>query len=280
MYQLADQLTQGVDLPDVGLIIQWRATCDMCTLWQRFGRAARNHLLTANALFLVEAKHFDAVKEQKLIRQAEKKRKAQTEVERGSDEQRPAKRARTRATSGTAPSPIGPSSSVAPNTLTPLDTNAQDQATTSGTARSRIEPSSSDAPNVLVPLDTNAQDGEAETTQSQRENMTIAQTAADSHAVGLLPGLHVALPRDRHTERRATYEAMPPSSSAKTGKFSKARELEPAMDDMINAATRPEFHCSREPARVFFGNDKMGECQLVMSSILTVYITSDSLRPS
>ncbi|KAJ7471217.1 hypothetical protein B0H11DRAFT_2040911 [Mycena galericulata] len=39
-YELTDT-SQGLDLPDVLLIIQWRSTCDMCTLWQRIGRAAR-----------------------------------------------------------------------------------------------------------------------------------------------------------------------------------------------------------------------------------------------
>ncbi|KAJ7683797.1 P-loop containing nucleoside triphosphate hydrolase protein [Mycena rosella] len=28
----------GIDLPNITVVIQWRATCDMCTLWQRFGR--------------------------------------------------------------------------------------------------------------------------------------------------------------------------------------------------------------------------------------------------
>ena len=74
----------------------------------------------------MEAKHFDAIKEQKIICQAKKKQKAQTEMEQGLDEQQPAKCAHTQATtSGTAPSPIEPSCLVAPNALTPLDTNSQ-----------------------------------------------------------------------------------------------------------------------------------------------------------
>ncbi|KAI0052949.1 P-loop containing nucleoside triphosphate hydrolase protein, partial [Auriscalpium vulgare] len=54
-----DSFGMGVDLPDIELIIQWKATCNLATLWQRFGRGARNPLLTAKVLFLVEPKHFE-----------------------------------------------------------------------------------------------------------------------------------------------------------------------------------------------------------------------------
>ncbi|KAA1480151.1 hypothetical protein DENSPDRAFT_759362, partial [Dentipellis sp. KUC8613] len=49
----------GVDLPDIDIVVQWRATCDMRTLWQRFGRAARDPTRTAKALLLAEPKWFD-----------------------------------------------------------------------------------------------------------------------------------------------------------------------------------------------------------------------------
>ncbi|KAJ6572366.1 hypothetical protein B0H10DRAFT_1760687, partial [Mycena sp. CBHHK59/15] len=50
---------QGLDLPNILLVIQWRSTCDMCTLWQRLERAARALNLFATGLFLVEPKRFD-----------------------------------------------------------------------------------------------------------------------------------------------------------------------------------------------------------------------------
>ena len=53
-------LAQGIDLPDIELVIQWKVTTDMCTLWQRFGRAARNAALRGKALLLAETKYFDA----------------------------------------------------------------------------------------------------------------------------------------------------------------------------------------------------------------------------
>ncbi|KIM36196.1 hypothetical protein M413DRAFT_78603, partial [Hebeloma cylindrosporum] len=60
----------GIDLPDINLVIQWRATCDLCTLWQRFGRAARDFEIEAIALFLVEPMYFDETKEEKAARKA------------------------------------------------------------------------------------------------------------------------------------------------------------------------------------------------------------------
>ncbi|KIL55116.1 hypothetical protein M378DRAFT_91381 [Amanita muscaria Koide BX008] len=54
-----DSFGMGMDLPDIGLVVQWRATCTLTTLWQRMGRAARNQSLTAKAVFLVEKEHFD-----------------------------------------------------------------------------------------------------------------------------------------------------------------------------------------------------------------------------
>ncbi|KIM75556.1 hypothetical protein PILCRDRAFT_13474 [Piloderma croceum F 1598] len=66
----------GMDLPDIKLIIQWRASCDLCTLWQHFGRAVCDLKLQGQALFLVESKYFDAAKKAKAAAAAELKRKA------------------------------------------------------------------------------------------------------------------------------------------------------------------------------------------------------------
>ena len=81
-----------MDLPDIQLIIQWRASCDLCTLWQRFGRAVCDLKLQGQALFLVESKYFDAAKKAKAVAAAELKRKA---VEREAGKAPPKKRART-----------------------------------------------------------------------------------------------------------------------------------------------------------------------------------------
>lgn len=69
---------QGVDLPDVKIIIQWRVTCDLSMLWQRIGRGVRQRDLTGIALILAEPKHFDDEKEKRATakEKREKKKKA------------------------------------------------------------------------------------------------------------------------------------------------------------------------------------------------------------
>ena len=46
-----------MDLPDIEIIVQFKATCTLCTLWQRFGCAARGSGYQATAILLVEKKH-------------------------------------------------------------------------------------------------------------------------------------------------------------------------------------------------------------------------------
>ncbi|KAG6370626.1 hypothetical protein JVT61DRAFT_11252 [Boletus reticuloceps] len=69
-----------MDVPDVALVIQWRAMCNLSALWQRFGRAARNRELTGTALLFAEREHFDDEREAKAARKAQwlrtRKRKA------------------------------------------------------------------------------------------------------------------------------------------------------------------------------------------------------------
>ncbi|EPS96960.1 hypothetical protein FOMPIDRAFT_1094615, partial [Fomitopsis schrenkii] len=50
---------QGIDVRNIRVVVQWRLTCDLNTLWQRFGRAARDPSLDAIAILFVEAKYFD-----------------------------------------------------------------------------------------------------------------------------------------------------------------------------------------------------------------------------
>ncbi|KAI0083690.1 hypothetical protein BDY19DRAFT_857210, partial [Irpex rosettiformis] len=50
---------QGVDVPNVSFVGQWRVTCDMDTLWQRFGRVAREPGTEGVAILFAENKYFD-----------------------------------------------------------------------------------------------------------------------------------------------------------------------------------------------------------------------------
>ena len=64
-----------MDLPDIKLVIQWKATCDFCTLWQRFGRAGRGRDQEAVALLLVERKDTDEARKKKAERTEKAKQK-------------------------------------------------------------------------------------------------------------------------------------------------------------------------------------------------------------
>lgn len=47
---------KGMDVGDVKIVVQYKATCDICTLWQRFGRAARAPGAEGVGILLVEKK--------------------------------------------------------------------------------------------------------------------------------------------------------------------------------------------------------------------------------
>ncbi|KAJ7767608.1 hypothetical protein B0H16DRAFT_1366245, partial [Mycena metata] len=88
-----DSFGMGLDLPDILLVIQWRSTCDMCTLWQCLGRAARDFKLFATGLFLVEPKRFDANIAKAEARAAKRAETSKKRKEVADAEEPPAKRA-------------------------------------------------------------------------------------------------------------------------------------------------------------------------------------------
>ena len=47
-------LKQGMDVTNIDIIVQYHTTCNLCMLWQRFGRGARRRDRTADAIFLVD----------------------------------------------------------------------------------------------------------------------------------------------------------------------------------------------------------------------------------
>lgn len=61
-----------MDLPDIRIVVQWKATCDLCTLWQRFGRAARGTGQEATAILFVEKKDTDEERILKAARAAQR----------------------------------------------------------------------------------------------------------------------------------------------------------------------------------------------------------------
>ncbi|KAG2360606.1 hypothetical protein BDR07DRAFT_1246796, partial [Suillus spraguei] len=65
----------GMDVLDILLVIQWKATCKLATLWQRWGCAVRDHGLQGTAILFAEKEYFNDVQEEKHQRQETKKHK-------------------------------------------------------------------------------------------------------------------------------------------------------------------------------------------------------------
>lgn len=172
-----------MDIPDVRVVVQWRATCTVSTLWQRLGRAGRNRSIEATALFLVEKEYFDEEKAKK-----EERKKSKTEKQKrkrgDKDQQFSNKRAQ--------------GLNEAQITINVSETNQE-------TPLQDLASSSSDTDDISEQL---------------RERYTTRV-------------------QDKSKKRRARTQ----------------RELEPAMDDLINARNRG-LPCRRIPLDVFFENDK------------------------
>ena len=66
-----------MDVPDIKFIVQYKATCDLCTLWQCFGRAARAVDLEATVILLFEDKDILEDGNKEGIRTAGNKRTAE-----------------------------------------------------------------------------------------------------------------------------------------------------------------------------------------------------------
>ncbi|KIK78932.1 hypothetical protein PAXRUDRAFT_37427, partial [Paxillus rubicundulus Ve08.2h10] len=65
----------GMDVLDISLVVQWRVTCKVVALWQRFGHAVRDKALTGTALLFAEKEYFN---DEKAVKAARKVRKVET----------------------------------------------------------------------------------------------------------------------------------------------------------------------------------------------------------
>ncbi|KAH6879607.1 hypothetical protein BKA70DRAFT_1447887 [Coprinopsis sp. MPI-PUGE-AT-0042] len=112
---VTDAFGMGMDLPDVKVVVQYRATCDMCTLWQRFGRAARGEGVDGIGVLLIEKKNTseerEAAAERAQNRKKKKKKAGKRKRTQGTDS--PAKRPALldRQTGSPIPTRLQPSSS-------------------------------------------------------------------------------------------------------------------------------------------------------------------------
>ncbi|KAF8054648.1 hypothetical protein FPV67DRAFT_1460618 [Lyophyllum atratum] len=70
-----EELMNGMDLPDIEIVIQWKATCDLCTLWQRFGQAGVEGTARASGSCWWKKKHLDEERVAKAGRAAKRTKK-------------------------------------------------------------------------------------------------------------------------------------------------------------------------------------------------------------
>jgi hypothetical protein len=52
-------MSQGLDLRDIEIVVQWRYTQSLCTLWQCLGRAVWNPGMEATGIYMVELQYMD-----------------------------------------------------------------------------------------------------------------------------------------------------------------------------------------------------------------------------
>jgi superfamily II DNA/RNA helicase len=75
---------QGIDIPDIELVVQYRVPRELSTWWQRAGRAGRNLGIKATAILLAEPCFFDDEKERlaaKSTERATQKRAAEVQLQ-------------------------------------------------------------------------------------------------------------------------------------------------------------------------------------------------------
>jgi superfamily II DNA/RNA helicase len=204
--------SQGIDLPDICVIIQWRVRCSMCTLWQRFGRGARSPHNSAIAILFAESRYFDDEKE--------KARKAK------------ARRANVRKRGA----PSEPSLTRSHKVMIRTSRDGQPYAEVTS-----MEMSTSGYSLVSGSQPTVATSGKE--VQPELEELPVVGNNSIS----------------RCQIRRAVYDrpVVGTKARSKVQKTNSIQELEPEMDDVVNAGSRA-WKCYRAPSMIYFGNDNIG----------------------
>jgi hypothetical protein len=54
----------GLDMPGIEIVVQWRYMQSLCTLWQHLGQAARDPRREATGIYLVEPQYMDQTRKQ------------------------------------------------------------------------------------------------------------------------------------------------------------------------------------------------------------------------
>ncbi|KAH9847346.1 P-loop containing nucleoside triphosphate hydrolase protein [Lenzites betulinus] len=137
-----DSFGMGVDIPSIEIVVQWKATCDLDALWQRFGRAARGSGMEGLAVLLVEPKYFDDEKASAMAR-AQKRRDADA---RKASQKEASKRKRADTTTGAGSGRAGNGKKTRTSTAAPGPSPAEGGSLAIRTSRVDVPVQSSEGP--------------------------------------------------------------------------------------------------------------------------------------
>lgn len=222
-------------MPDIGYVFQWRVTCGLNTMWQRFGRAARGPGTEAVAVLFAESKYFDDSKEKAAKAAEARALKAKQKAEK----QEKAKRAAP--TSTTEPS----APTKRQKTVHTVENN-----TAAVTVPTRI-----DADALVASSSDHA--------QSLPITMTPVpgQASCSNTVLSVYEELRISSKKARASHHTTT-SATPSEDDTGTIKIS------PEMDSFINARTR-SYNCYRVPVMAYYENDRRGEFAVYTSRIFS-----------
>lgn len=202
-----------MDVPDIQFVGQWRATCKVAVLWQRFGRAARNKALTGTAILFAEKEYFD---EERVAKDARRRQREETRKRKAS----------------------------AKSSTVSLPQAKRIRQTETSSSIALKDSLGSNHPGLQKGSE-NVEEDESDGEESDNEENTLPSTG---HHLSGLTDL-----------RNAMAEAVRGTRELNRLQKRRKRELEPAMDYLINAENRAGIECRRKVFDVCFENHAAGE---------------------
>jgi superfamily II DNA/RNA helicase len=227
------------------LVVQWRLRCNICTLWQRIGRAARDQSLQGTGLIFVDKAHFDDVKEAR--EHSKSLRKARKHI-------------KEEAVSRTLDPPRLDTGDITAMEIEETEENLSSDNENDGDAAMEVDDRCRDI---------------------DEEPITIDVLTASNRPVplpeGALLGLDPMMLDARRLEYfRAARSKLVVAESTKHAKKRKVEELGPDLQDIVNADRRG-LKCRRLPITLAFSSDKAGAYSPSKLGISLLYASCASL---
>ena len=212
-----------MDVADILLIIQWRATCKLATLWQRFGRAVRDRNLAGTALLFAEKDYFD---DERVAKEARRTQRERTRKRKAKDAGLPA---------SSRPAKRGGCSSLSERAeISANDISAQRVPSYDGGNADEVGSSDEESDHAESP-------GPAVRSITLPENENLPQVDAPSTV-----GVEELLDAMKNTR--------PMTKQDVRSRKQRKRELDPGIDYLINAENRAGVMCRRKVFDVCFEN--------------------------